>query len=160
MIEENDVIDYATEIFNTIAKHDLDVTFFDVVTMLAFMHFREQKVDYGVLEVGLGGRCDGTNIVTDVECAAITSIGRDHEDTLGYDLKDIAFEKAGIIKEGVRNLVLGPTARIHPIFQLKYDMLQSKVGDIVEVTCEDDGLDTTDINNNMTKEILKIILGP
>jgi folylpolyglutamate synthase/dihydropteroate synthase len=67
-------------------------------------------VDYAVLECGLGGRLDSTNIVSDVSCAAITSIGMDHAEVLGHSLNEIAKEKAGIIKPGVRSVVIGPSA--------------------------------------------------
>ena len=89
------------------------MTFFEIVTMLALLEFREQAVDYAVMECGLGGRLDATNILPGerVACTAITSIGRDHEEILGSELSDIAYEKAGIIKEGIGGCVIGPTAK-------------------------------------------------
>jgi folylpolyglutamate synthase/dihydrofolate synthase len=65
-----------------------------------FLHFYNEKVDYGVIEVGLGGRLDSTNVLTP-KVSVITSISLDHMNILGDSLKDIAKEKAGIIKEGV-----------------------------------------------------------
>jgi len=73
------------------------LTFFEIYTALAFRFFLEKKVDYAVLEVGLGGRLDATNIVHPV-MSIITHIGYDHTQKLGKSLKDIAREKAGIIK--------------------------------------------------------------
>jgi dihydrofolate synthase/folylpolyglutamate synthase len=75
-------------------------TFFEVLTALAFLHFAERKVEVAVLEVGLGGRFDATNIVRPL-VSVITTISRDHEKHLGSTLREIAFEKAGIVKPGV-----------------------------------------------------------
>jgi dihydrofolate synthase/folylpolyglutamate synthase len=81
-------------------------TFFEVSTAVAFEIFRRAAVDVAVVEVGLGGRFDATNVLAP-EIAAITTIAFDHERHLGHTLSDIAFEKAGIAKAGVP-LVLGP----------------------------------------------------
>jgi len=75
-------------------------TFFEIVTALGFLHFAREKVDWAVLEVGLGGRFDSTNVCTPRLCV-ITSISFDHTQQLGPTLVDIAREKAGIIKPGV-----------------------------------------------------------
>ena len=80
-------------------------TFFEVSTAIAFEIFKRAKVDVAIVEVGLGGRFDATNVLTP-EIAAITSIAFDHERHLGNTLSEIAFEKAGIAKPGVP-LVLG-----------------------------------------------------
>jgi dihydrofolate synthase/folylpolyglutamate synthase len=76
------------------------VTFFEVTTALAFVRFAAAGCDAAVVEVGLGGRLDSTNVVRP-EATAITSIGLDHQDKLGLTLEKIAFEKAGIVKNGV-----------------------------------------------------------
>jgi dihydrofolate synthase/folylpolyglutamate synthase len=81
-------------------------TFFECTTAIAFDLFREARVDVAVLEVGLGGRLDATNIVTPV-AAAIVSIDFDHEEQLGRTLGSIAAEKAGVIKPGIP-VVCGP----------------------------------------------------
>lgn len=75
-------------------------TEFEIITALMFLHFYNEKVDYGVIEVGLGGRLDSTNVLTP-KVSVITSISLDHMNILGDSLKEIAKEKAGIIKEGV-----------------------------------------------------------
>jgi len=80
-------------------------TFFEFTTALALLHFRRSKVDFVVLEVGMGGRLDATNAV-DPRLSVITPICRDHAEHLGQDLPAIASEKAGIIKPGVP-LILG-----------------------------------------------------
>ena len=84
-------------------------TFFEVSTAVAFEIFRRQHVEVGVVEVGLGGRFDATNVLTP-RIAAITSIALDHERHLGRTLPEIAFEKAGIAKPGVP-LVVGHVPR-------------------------------------------------
>ncbi|MDA9230735.1 bifunctional folylpolyglutamate synthase/dihydrofolate synthase [Alphaproteobacteria bacterium] len=79
------------------ANDGQDITFFEITTAAAFCAFAEHHADYLLLEVGLGGRLDATNLITPT-LAAITPISRDHEDFLGSDLAGIAAEKAGIIK--------------------------------------------------------------
>lgn len=80
----------------TLAAHP---TFFECVTAMAFLSFKEHGVDFAVYEVGLGGRLDSTNIV-EPEVAVITSIDFDHENFLGHSIDEIAREKAGIVKPG------------------------------------------------------------
>jgi dihydrofolate synthase/folylpolyglutamate synthase len=75
-------------------------TFFEIVTAIAFLYFENKKADISVLEVGMGGRLDSTNIIFP-EISVITPIGYDHTDRLGHTLDRIAYEKAGIIKECV-----------------------------------------------------------
>ena len=92
-------------------RDDLDVRFFEVMTMAALLIFHRANCDYVVLECGIGGFLDATNIVTAEElvCSTIVSIGYDHMDILGDTLEDIASEKAGVIKANVP-CVVGPTA--------------------------------------------------
>lgn len=75
-------------------------SFFELTTVLAFEYFKQQKVDYAVIEVGLGGRLDSSNIITPI-LSIITNISIDHTQFLGNTLREIAWEKAGIIKDGV-----------------------------------------------------------
>lgn len=82
-------------------------TFFDFTTAMVFLYFRQKMVDLAVLEVGLGGRLDSTNVI-DPLLSVITNIGKDHEDVLGRGIMRIANEKAGIIKEG-RPLITAAT---------------------------------------------------
>ena len=76
----------------------IHLTEFEILTVCAFLYFREQKVDVVVLETGLGGRLDATNVIKENLCAIITQIALDHTDRLGKTKDEIAFEKAGIIK--------------------------------------------------------------
>lgn len=80
-------------------KMDNKPTEFEIVTALGFMYFHEVKCDIVVLEVGLGGRLDSTNIIHSPEAAVITAIGIDHTKELGENIEEIALEKAGIIKD-------------------------------------------------------------
>ena len=82
-------------------------SFFELTTALAFKYFAEMKVDIAVIEVGLGGRLDCTNIITPA-LSVITNIGMDHTQFLGNSLEQIAMEKAGIIKKDVP-VVIGET---------------------------------------------------
>jgi dihydrofolate synthase/folylpolyglutamate synthase len=86
----------AIEEYNRISKYG-KLSFFEVYTALAFVYFKEQKVDFAVLETGLGGRLDATNVVNPLVCA-ITPISYEHTQKLGNTLREIAAEKAGIIK--------------------------------------------------------------
>ncbi len=84
-----------------------DLSFFETATLAAFLAFREAQVDLAVVEVGLGGRLDATNVIPTPAAAAITRIALDHTDRLGSTLPEIAREKAGIAKPGL-DLLLGP----------------------------------------------------
>jgi len=83
-----------------VIKQVPELTTFEIITGMAFKYFSDQKVDFGVIEVGMGGRFDATNVVKP-QISVITSISFDHTKVLGKTLKKIAFEKAGIIKENV-----------------------------------------------------------
>lgn len=86
---------------------NIQPSFFELTVAMAFQYFAEQQVDIAVIEVGLGGRLDSTNVITP-ELSVITNIGFDHTAILGNTLQEIAFEKAGIIKTGVP-VVVGET---------------------------------------------------
>lgn len=88
------------QIAAAVEKLDFEPTFFELTTALAFQHFAEQAVDLAVIEVGLGGRLDSTNVITP-EVSVITQIDFDHMHLLGRTLDKIAREKAGIFKPGV-----------------------------------------------------------
>lgn len=111
---EEEVIDGMQKIFAIDQQYDLKATFFEMTTFLAFDYFRKKQVDIAVIETGLGGRFDATSVVSPV-LTVITSINREHVHILGSDLEQIAFEKAGIIKEGVP-VILGPKARFQSIY--------------------------------------------
>ena len=105
MIPEQRVIDFVEQ--ERAFFEPLSPSFFELTTALAFLYFAEQKVDVAVIEVGLGGRLDCTNIIQP-DLSIITNISFDHQQFLGDTLPQIATEKAGIIKEGVP-VVVGET---------------------------------------------------
>ena len=94
----------------------LNPTFFELTTALAFQYFREMQIDIAVIEVGLGGRLDCTNIITPI-LSVITNISLDHTQLLGNSLEQIAMEKAGIIKNGVPVVIGEALPETRPIFE-------------------------------------------
>ena len=101
---------------NTSFLNQNSLSFFEMTVGMAFDYFAKQKVDIAIIEVGLGGRLDSTNIITP-EVSVITNIGFDHTQFLGDTLEQIAFEKAGIIKENIP-VVIGETQKeTKPVFE-------------------------------------------
>ena len=113
----------ANRVSGIIQAHDSQLTFFEALTAVAFLIYSEAKVDYAILETGLGGRLDATNICEPCLCV-ITRIGLDHCDWLGDTVEKIAAEKAGIIKPGVP-VVLGANA---PGVRMVVEARAKKVG--------------------------------
>jgi len=114
MISEQAVVDFV-EAHQALVE-ELQPSFFEITTALAFRYFAQQQVDVAVIEVGLGGRLDCTNIIAP-ELAIITNISLDHTDLLGDTLEKIAAEKAGIIKQNTP-VVIGETQpESAPIFR-------------------------------------------
>ena len=101
----------------------VQLSYFELLTLLAFCYFSEEKVDFAVLETGMGGRLDATNIIRPV-LAVITSIEMDHMPYLGETLQAIAYEKAGIIKRGVP-VLLGPHVKPSYVFEEASRLTQS-----------------------------------
>ena len=106
-LTEDELLARAEEVTDAVVRFGL--TFFEAVTVLGFHAFERASVDVGVIEVGLGGRLDATNVLRP-EVAAVTNIAMDHADYLGDSLEKIAWEKAGIVKPGVPLL----TAEVEP----------------------------------------------
>ena len=96
-ISEQSVIDLAAKIRGLIDGTGLKPTFFEFVTAMAFHYFASENVDFGIIETGMGGRFDSTNVI-EPAISIITNIGIDHCEFLGNSISDITFEKAGIIK--------------------------------------------------------------
>ncbi len=94
-ISKNQLVNYIEQLQPLIKKYKC--TFFEAITAIALIHFADEKVDIAVIEVGLGGRLDATNVVPSI-ISIITNINLDHTKQLGNDRKSIAIEKAGIIK--------------------------------------------------------------
>jgi len=96
LITDKDIVKY----YLRVKKHVTDQTFFEMTTAMAFLYFKEKNVDFAVLETGLGGRLDTTNVITPL-ISIITNIGLEHTEYLGNTIEKIAQEKAGIIKENI-----------------------------------------------------------
>ena len=108
------------EVTKFVEKHkelfdDVKPSFFEMTVALAFYYFAKENIDIAVVEVGLGGRLDSTNIITPI-LSVITNIGLDHTDLLGNTLQKIAFEKAGIIKPNVPVVVSQFQPEVSDIF--------------------------------------------
>ena len=116
LIPKEDVWDFVQKWQDTFDH--LDMSFFEITTSMALDWFAGQKVDYVVLETGLGGRLDSTNIVSPV-ISIITNIGLDHCDLLGETLPEIAFEKAGIIKPRVPVVIGESNPETDSVFERK-----------------------------------------
>ncbi|MBL7095341.1 bifunctional folylpolyglutamate synthase/dihydrofolate synthase, partial [candidate division KSB1 bacterium] len=95
-ISQNELVEYIKRLQPLIKKYK--TTFFESITAIGLLYFADKKVDIAVVEVGLGGRLDATNVVNSI-LSIITNINIDHTKQLGSDLKSIAKEKAGIIKQ-------------------------------------------------------------
>ena len=116
MISEQYVVDF-------VAKHreafePIEPSFFELTMEMAFCYFADEKVDIAVIEVGLGGRLDSTNIISPDLCV-ITNIGLDHTQYLGNTLPEIAAEKAGIIKPNTPVVIGESNDETHPVFEAK-----------------------------------------
>lgn len=101
MIDDDTLAGHITRVADVMETNDLGVSEFAFITAVAFLYFKEMKCDIVVLETGMGGRLDATNIITTPICCALTSISLDHTAYLGDTIEEIAKEKCGIIKRGI-----------------------------------------------------------
>lgn len=115
-VEEQFVCEFITKLHGKI--EEIQPSFFEITVAMAFEYFARKQVDIAVIEVGLGGRFDSTNVITPI-ISLITSISYDHMDMLGNTLPEIAFEKAGIIKSGVPVVISETQEEIVPVFTKK-----------------------------------------
>ncbi len=129
-VGDDELRELARELAPEIRRHSL--TFFEAATGLAFHLFRNQKVEVSVIEVGLGGRLDATNVVAPF-LTAITNVDLDHCDYLGSTLNEIAMEKAGIIKNGVPLLTAEPDGRIRSVLSATCEALGAL---FIDVGCD------------------------
>jgi dihydrofolate synthase/folylpolyglutamate synthase len=131
LISEEEVVEFMPQIYDICIQQDIPATFFEITTALAFLFFAKRKTDIVVLETGLGGRLDATNVIQSPAISIITSIGLEHTRILGDTVELIAVEKAGIIKPG-RPVLVGPNVPHHVIQQCAKDKNASAY-----YTCED-----------------------
>lgn len=111
---------FVVDFVNRIKPHieTIKPSFFEITVAMAFEYFAQQKVDIAVIEVGLGGRLDSTNVITS-EVSLITNIGWDHMDLLGDTLPKIALEKAGIIKKNIPVVISETQVAVESVFTVK-----------------------------------------
>ncbi len=114
MIPEQSVVEFTNYIDPFI--NEIDPSFFEISVAMAFDYFAKEQVDIAVIEVGLGGRLDSTNIISP-ELSVITNIGYDHMNLLGNTLQEIAFEKAGIIKKNTPVVIGELLPETKPVFE-------------------------------------------
>ncbi len=115
-ISKNEFVETVREVAEAVAKLSDDATFFEVLTAVGFKHFAEQAVDIAIVEVGLGGRLDSTNVITPL-VSVVTAIDLDHTRLLGGTRAMIAREKAGIFKKGVPALFFEQDATVDGVMR-------------------------------------------
>ena len=149
-ISEEFVTDFINE--HKIFFESNDMSFFEMTVGLAFDYFAKEKVDIAVIEVGMGGRLDATNIITPL-ISVITNIGLDHTQFLGNTLDAIAFEKAGIIKPNIPVIIGEYTPETKPVFLTKAKECNSEIyfaADLVSETYPSDLIGDYQIHNKKT----------
>lgn len=124
MISQDELIEFIQSNKSYIETHD--ISFFELTVALAYDCFNKHKVDIAIIEVGLGGRLDATNII-DPEVSLITNIGYDHKDVLGNTLLEIASEKAGIIKANTPIVISEYQEEIWDVFQNRATSLNAPI---------------------------------
>src|SRR5262249_8855432 len=115
MVSKEFIVDF-TDRIKTVSE-EIEPSFFEITVAMAFEYFAEYEIDIAVIETGLGGRFDSTNIITP-ELSVITNIGWDHMNILGDSLEKIAFEKAGIIKQNIPVIVGETLPQTEKVFEL------------------------------------------
>lgn len=129
-IPKQDVEIFLNLLFDAIELHDIPATFFELTTNLAHLYFAKEKVDFVVMETGLGGRFDATNVIQPL-LSVITSISLDHTDVLGNTIDAIAEEKSGIIKPNTP-VVIGPKVPL-PVIEKRARLLNSPLIQVTDV---------------------------
>jgi len=132
-ISNKDIVSLIEEIkpiVDEMIGKDNSPTFFEIVTAMAFLHFSRSDVDYAVIEVGLGGRFDATNVIIP-EISIVTNISLEHTKQLGEDIQSIAYEKAGIIKENVPVI----TAAKDEAEKIIENIAKKKKSEMIDVDC-------------------------
>lgn len=133
---------------------DIKPSFFEFTTVMAFEYFAQNKVDFALIEVGLGGRLDSTNIITPI-LTAITNVALDHQDLLGETLEEIAAEKAGIIKFEIPIVSGEESAAIKNILKNKATKEKSPFIDATEISSDLE----SDLQGNYQKKNIRVVLG-
>ncbi len=158
MISEPYVVDFIAQHQPFFEEHSL--SFFEMTVGLAFAYFADQKVDIAVIEVGMGGRLDATNIITPL-VSVITNISKDHTAFLGNTLSEIAGEKAGIIKPNIPVVIGEYTAETKPVFEVKAQECNAALfsaQDLIQTTPATELLgEYQEFNKKTTMQTLRIL---
>ncbi len=129
MISDEEVVSMFQIVENVALKLKLTPTFFEITTAMMFLYFKKKNADIVIVETGMGGRYDATNVLKPI-ASVITSISMDHSEYLGENLKKIAYEKAGIIKKGVPLFFADKKEEVKEIFIMNaeeyYDVLSKE----------------------------------
>ncbi|MGZ5264039.1 MAG: bifunctional folylpolyglutamate synthase/dihydrofolate synthase, partial [Kaistella sp.] len=132
---------------------DIRPSFFEFTTIMAFEYFAEQKVDFAIIEVGLGGRLDSTNIIKPI-VSAITNVALDHQNILGNTVEEIATEKAGIIKQNTPIISGDDTETVKAIIRNK---AAEKNAEYIDATLIQADL-PSDLKGNYQQKNMKVVI--
>lgn len=128
-------------------------SFFEFTTIMAFEYFYQQKIDFAIIEVGLGGRLDSTNIITPL-VSAITNVQLDHQNILGNTIEEIAFEKAGIIKNNIPVVLGDDNKTVKNIIRAKSE---NEKAPLIDATLIQSDL-KSDLEGNYQAKNIKVVL--
>lgn len=129
-------------------------SFFEYTTVMAFEYFRQQKVDFAIIEVGLGGRLDSTNIISPL-VSAITNVALDHQDILGETLEQIAMEKAGIVKSNIPIVSGDENVLVKNIIRDKSKKYKARFMDATLIQTDLE----TDLKGKYQRKNVRVVLG-
>lgn len=149
--EKEFVFDFIQKLRNI--PEEILPSFFEFTTIMAFEYFYQKKVDFAIIEVGLGGRLDSTNIIKPL-VSAITNVDLDHQNILGETLEEIATEKAGIVKPNIPIISGDERDLVKNIIQQKAIGKKSKFIDATEISTDLE----TDLKGNYQKKNIRVVL--
>ncbi|HEY8364759.1 MAG TPA: folylpolyglutamate synthase/dihydrofolate synthase family protein [Haloplasmataceae bacterium] len=156
-ISDEDLIKYANIIYPVVKQVELELndemTEFEIITLLAFVYFSENDIDYAIFEVGLGGRYDATNVIEPLVCG-ITNISYDHMGVLGNSLEEIGYEKIGIAKENIPVFTTEKKEQVLKVFRDYCNVVGTKL-----VLCEENEISNshfTDLGMGFTYKNLDL----
>lgn len=149
--EKEFVFDFIQKLKNL--PEEIKPSFFEFTTIMAFEYFYQKKVDFAIIEVGLGGRLDSTNIIKPL-VAAITNVDLDHQNILGETLEEIATEKAGIVKPNIPIISGDERDLVKNIIQQKAIENKSEFIDATEISTDLE----TDLKGNYQKKNIRVVL--
>lgn len=157
-MQQEAVVDFVNNYFDFI--QEIKPSFFEITSAMAFQHFKDEKVEVAIIETGMGGRLDSTNIVQPV-LSLITNVSYDHQQFLGETLQEIAGEKAGIIKEGVPVVISERQPEVEEVFKNRSKNSNSEIyfaDQIVELEKNKDSSYSLTIENHSWEERLQLPL--